>query len=94
MLSTSQRATRTGIAVPVPGAADAATGLEHPRRKAEPAQAVQHVHSGKARADDDGVENRPDFSRAWTSGCGIGSHGSGRFPGLHRRDTQRITGGF
>ena len=46
------------IPVPVPGAADAAAGLEHPRRKAETAQPMQHVHPGKTRADDDGVENR------------------------------------
>ena len=57
-------ATRARIPVPVPGAADAAAGLEHPRRKAEPAQAMQHVHPGKARAHHDGVENRSNFGRA------------------------------
>ena len=69
-------ATRAGITVPVPGAADATAGLEHPCRKAKPAQAMQHVHSGKARTDDNGVENRPDFGRVRSSRCGVGSHGS------------------
>ena len=68
-------AARARIAVPVPGAADAAAGLEHPRRKAEPAQPMQHVHPGKARADHDGVENRSRFSGALPSGRGVGSHG-------------------
>ena len=49
-------AARAGIAVPVPGAAYIAAGLEDPRREAELAQAVQHVHAGKARPDDHGVE--------------------------------------
>ena len=55
-------AARAGIAVPVPGAADAAAGFIDPRGKAESAQAVQHVHAGETRADDDGVENRIEFS--------------------------------
>ena len=56
-------ATRAGIAVPVPGAADTPAGLIDPRGEAEPAKAVQHVHSGKAGADDDGIEGRADFRR-------------------------------
>ena len=56
-------AARAGIAVPVPGAADAATGLIDPRGEAESAQAVQHVHAGEAGADDDGVEGCADFRR-------------------------------
>ena len=45
-----------GIAVPVPGAANAAAGFENPCGEAEPAQPVQHVQAGKARADHDGVK--------------------------------------
>src|SRR5262249_33791732 len=45
----------TRVAVPVPGAADAAAGLEHPRVEAEPAQPVKLVHAGDAGADDDRV---------------------------------------
>ncbi|MGY3080728.1 hypothetical protein ACVWZZ_007136 [Bradyrhizobium sp. LM6.10] len=48
-------ATRTGIAIPVPGAADAAALLVDSRRETEPAQTVQHVHAGETRADDDHV---------------------------------------
>ena len=75
-------AARARIAVPVPGAADAAAGLEHPRRKAEPAQAMQHVHPGKARADDDRVENRFRFERALRSSPsrGVGRHDARRLP--------------
>ncbi len=45
-----------GIAVPIPGAADAAARLEDPRGQAEAAQAVQHVQAGEPRADNDRVE--------------------------------------
>ena len=48
-------AARARIAVPVPGAAHAAARLEHARREPEPAQPVQHVHAGEARADDHDV---------------------------------------
>ena len=48
-------AARAGIAVPVPGATDVAALLEHPRRQSEPAQPMQHVHAGKAGADNDDV---------------------------------------
>ena len=44
-----------GIAVPVPGAADAAARFEDPRGEAEAAQAVEHVQAGEPGADDDGV---------------------------------------
>ena len=44
-----------GIAVPVPGAADAPALLVDAHRKALPAQPVQHVHAAKARADHDDV---------------------------------------
>ena len=54
-------AARAGIAVPVPGAADAAAGFIDPRGKAKPAQPVQHIEAGKTRADHDRVENRADF---------------------------------
>ena len=46
---------RAGIAVPVPGAADIAAGLEYPRRHAELAQAIKHEHAGNPGADDDRV---------------------------------------
>ena len=54
-------AARAGIAVPVPGAADAAAGLIDPRVEAEPAQPMQHVHAGEAGADNDGIEGRVNF---------------------------------
>ncbi len=41
-------AARAGVAVPVPGAADAAARLEHPRRHAEPAHTVEHVHARRS----------------------------------------------
>ena len=53
-----------GIAVPVPGAADIGAGLEHPRRHAEFAQAIEHEHAGNPGADDDRVEIR-DVGRLW-----------------------------
>ena len=45
-----------GIAVPVPGAADAATGFEHAHLETEFAQPIKLVETGNAGADDDGVE--------------------------------------
>ncbi len=52
-----------GIAIPVPGSADAAAGLKDPRVETEAAQPVQHVQAGKACADHDRVEN-PRFGSA------------------------------
>ena len=49
-------AARAGIAVPVPGAADALAGLEYPDPKTLLAQAVQHVHAAEPGADDDRIE--------------------------------------
>src|SRR4030088_3086534 len=49
-------AARAGIAVPVPGAADALAGLEHPHPKTLQAQAVQHVHAAEPGADDHRIE--------------------------------------
>ena len=46
---------RARIAVPVPGTADIGTRLDHARRHAELAQAVQHVHAGDSGPDDDHV---------------------------------------
>ena len=46
---------RPGVAVPVPGAAHAVAGLEHPHAQAEPAQPVELVHAGDPGADDDDV---------------------------------------
>ena len=43
------------VAVPVPGAADACSRLEHDRRHAEATHAMQHVHAGEAGPDDDHV---------------------------------------
>src|SRR6202035_6175731 len=68
-------ATRTRITVPVPGAAHTTAGLEDPCRKAKPAQAMQHVHSGKARAHDNGIEIRSHFIGTLPSRCGSGTHG-------------------
>ena len=45
-----------GIAVPVPGAADAGAGLEHAHLEPEFAQPVELVEAGDAGADDDRVE--------------------------------------
>jgi hypothetical protein len=45
-----------GIAIPVPGPADAATGFVNPCRESEPPQPMQHVQAGKARANHDGVK--------------------------------------
>ena len=47
---------RAGVAVPVPGAADAAAGLEQLRREARLARAVQLVDAGDAGADDQHVD--------------------------------------
>src|SRR5262249_20450733 len=49
-------AARARIAVPVPGAANIAAGLENAYAKAAAGQAVQHVHAGKASPDDRDVE--------------------------------------
>ena len=49
-------AARAGIAVPVPGAADALAGLEHPDPEALQAQPVQHVQAAEAGADDHCIE--------------------------------------
>ena len=38
-------AARAGIAIPVPGPADAVAGFEHPHRQADAPGAVQHVHA-------------------------------------------------
>src|ERR1700680_3623691 len=73
-------ATSTGITIPIPGAAHAAAGLEHPRGKAKSAQAMQHVQSGKARAHDNRVENRSPFTGTLASSCGVGNHDRCRLP--------------
>src|SRR5712691_8302115 len=44
-----------GVAIPVPGTADAAAGLEHPNREADLPEAVQLIHAGHPCTDDDGV---------------------------------------
>ena len=54
-------AARAGIAVPIPGAADARALLKNPRRHPLPAQPVQHVHTGKARTDHDDVVSLSGF---------------------------------
>ena len=45
-----------GITVPEPGTADTGAGLEHPRRQAKFAQAVELIEAGNPGADDDRVE--------------------------------------
>src|SRR5262249_4128226 len=45
-----------GIAVPVPSAADAGAGFEHPRLQTELAQFVELVEAGNAGADDNRVK--------------------------------------
>src|SRR5258707_1651796 len=45
-----------GIAIPVPGAADARPGLEHADPQPQLAQPVELVEARYARADDEGVE--------------------------------------
>ena len=46
-----------GITVPVPGAANVATGLVDPRREAKFAQFVEHVEAGEPGPDNDRVED-------------------------------------
>ena len=45
-----------GITVPVPGTADAGASLEHPRRQAKFAQAVELIKAGDPGTNDDRVE--------------------------------------
>src|SRR5947209_5048551 len=47
-----------GIPVPVPGAADAASGFKHPNPEAELAQLIELVETGNTGSDDDCVEIR------------------------------------
>ena len=47
---------RTGVAVPVPGAADIAAVLEHQRLQTEFAQLVELIETGNAGTDDDSVK--------------------------------------
>src|SRR6185312_2065532 len=63
---------RAGIAVPVPGAAHAAACFEYLHAETQPAQPMQHVHAGKACADDDGVKMGSSF--CGTHACGFGGH--------------------
>ena len=51
-------AARARITVPVPGAADALARLQHQRPETHGAQPVQHVETGEAGADNDGIERR------------------------------------
>ena len=63
-------AARTGIAIPVPGAADAVGRFEHLHRKPEPiAQAMQLVEAGEPGADDQGVERLWPCSTCPTARC-------------------------
>src|SRR5438067_5814984 len=52
-----------GITVPIPGAADAGTGLKYPYLEAELAQPVELVETGNARADNDRVKLRSRIGR-------------------------------
>ena len=58
-------ATRARIAVSVPRSADAAAAdFIGPLCEAEAAQAMQHVHGGELRSDDDGIEDGTGFRSA------------------------------
>src|SRR4029078_10258684 len=46
---------RAGLAIPVPGPADVAAGLEHAHRQAKRAQAMQLVHAGQTGTYDNRV---------------------------------------
>ncbi len=61
-------AARAGVAVPEPGAADAAPGFEHEPGEPDAAQAMEHVEAGEAGAHDHGV--------APLGRCGGGGHAS------------------
>ena len=67
-------AARPGVAIPVPGTADAGGGLEDLDRETELSQAMEHVEPGEAGSDDHGVE--ADFVVLLRSGVQIG-HGEG-----------------
>src|SRR5262249_45445241 len=67
-------ATRAGIAIPVPGATDAAPGLKNARREAEPAQSMQHIHAGESGADNHGVVTGSYFGGACPSIGSLGVH--------------------
>jgi hypothetical protein len=69
---------RPGVAVPVPGAADAVTGLEQQCGEAGVTRPVELVDPGDARADDEHVDLRPRHRRALIR-CGFGGcHGPPR----------------
>ncbi len=59
-------AARAWVAIPEPGAADAAAGLEDAGRESELAQTMQHAEAGEAGAHDDGV----DVGGLWIIGHG------------------------
>src|SRR5262249_17221518 len=59
---------RARVAVPIPGAADAGAGFEHPRLEPEFAQLIELVEAGNPGADDDRVEIRPRVRRSLVYG--------------------------
>ena len=59
---------RAGVAVPVPGAADAGASLEHLHLQALIAQLMQRIHPGKAGADDDGIYGLRCLCSLWHPG--------------------------
>src|SRR3954447_13686081 len=61
--------TRAGIAVPVPGAADPAAGLEHPHPQPELAQFVELIETGNTGTDHDRVEIEADFGSRLVPNC-------------------------
>ena len=63
------------IAVPVPRAADAGPGFEHPDPLAQLPQAVELVQTGDARSDDDRVVVQALRRFRTAHGCGRGGHG-------------------
>ena len=59
---------RARVAVPVPGAADAGTGLEDPCPQTQAAGPLQHVQASEAGADDDQIDRGIGFGCVVRSG--------------------------
>ena len=98
-------AARAGIAVPVPGAADALAALEDLRGKAELPEAIEHVEPGEAGSDDHHVHLARLHSRIshWISfSSAVGPRGDTPAPPApppasssvveHRRDKGPVEG--
>jgi hypothetical protein len=77
-------AATAGVAVPVPGAADAIGGLENPHRVARLAQLQQHVHAAEAGADHHGIV----AARHRRAGNGVGVRALGQGSSAHEDGTR------